>query len=402
VLSRLSCPKFSYKLLFLLVVISIPAFQNISVSLAVDPSQSIDTLQQKRLEYENKIRDLQGKEKTLKNEISLMDNKMNVTLTKIQEAVAAIKLRGEELNRLSGDIGMVTGKIDVLGQTLATQREIFSARAVEAYKNGNFSYLEMFLGSYDFSFFINRIKYLRVFESNDNKFLQQMEDTRKVFQTQKIILADKKDQVEQIKVQIEADKVSLEQYKVLLARQKDDKQKLLSLTLNDETKYQQLLTQILAEIESVARSLKGGVKIGEVKRGDVVAHEGNSGCVLPSPSHANSVAGAHLHFGVYKDGVAVDPKPFLDRGDLGWPESPTTVTQNFGENYDFYMRNFGIPGHNATDMSRGYGTPIYAAADGVAYETGDSRQYATWCNGKARGVRIEHPNGLITIYWHVL
>lgn len=386
----------------LLSVISVFLLTGQNITRAEDPAQTLDALQQKRQEYENKIKDLQGKEKTFKNEIALMDNKINITLTKIQEAEVAIKLREDELTRLTGDIGMVSGKIDVLGRTLAQQKDIFSARAGAAYKNGRPSYLGMFLGASDFSLFISRLKYLQVFEMNDNKFLLQMEDTRKVFQTQKIILADKKDQVEQIKAQIEADKKALEQYKVLLAKQKNDKQKLLVLTLSDETKYQQLLTQILAEIESVAKSLKGGIKIGEVKKGDVIAHEGNSGCVLPSPTAANPVAGAHLHFGVYKDGTAVDPKPFLDRGDLGWPENSTTVTQNFGENYDFYIRNFGIPGHNAIDMSHGYGTAIYAAADGVAYATGDSRQYAGWCNGKAHGIRIEHPDGLITIYWHVL
>lgn len=395
-------PKLLTTFILLFIAISIPLLINHHLTFAEDPAQTLDALQQKRIEYENKIKDLQGKEKTLKNEISLMDNKINVTMTKIQEAEVAIKLREDELARLAGDIGMVSGKIDVLGKTLLQQKDVFSARAVAAYKSGRPSYLEIFLGASDFSFFINKLKYLQVFEANDNRFLRQMEDTRKVFQTQKIILADKKDQVEQIKAQIETDKKNLEQYKSLLAKQKNDKQKLLSLTLNDETKYQQLLTQILAEIESVAKSLKGGVKIGEVKKGDVIAHEGNSGCVLPVPSLANPVAGAHLHFGVYKDGVAMDPKPYLDRGELSWPENPTTVTQNFGENYDFYMRNFGIPGHNAMDISHGYGSPIYAAGDGVAYETGDSRQYAGWCNGKAHGIRIEHPNSLITIYWHVL
>lgn len=401
-LLRLSRPKLLAVLFLLFTVVSISPFLSHSISLAEDPAQTLDALQRRKTEIENNIKILEKQASSLKKEIGLMDNKINITTIKIQEAETGIKLRQEELGRLSGDIGMVAGKIDVLGETLAQQKEVFSARAVAAYKNGSPSYLEMFLGSSDFSFFINKLKYLQVFETNDNKFLRQMEDTRKVFQTQKIILADKKDQVEQIKVQIETNKKNLEQYKSLLAKQKIDKQKLLSLTLNDETKYQQLLTQILAEIESVAKSLKGGVKIGEVKKGDVIAHEGNSGCVLPSPTSANPVAGAHLHFGVYKDGVAVDPKPFLDRGDLGWPENPTFVTQNFGDNYDFYMRNFGIPGHNAIDMSHGYGTPIIAVDDGVAYETGDSRQYASWCNGKAHGIRIEHPNGLITIYWHVL
>lgn len=364
--------------------------------------ETLDNLQKERLRIEGIIKDDQTKINRLSNEINLMESRVNLTIIKIREAEVTIKLREEEILRLTGDIGLVGGKIDLLGKTLDDQKTVFTNRLVAAYKNGQGSYLNLFLGSDNFSSFISRLKYLKVFEQNDNKFLRQMEDTRRVFQTQKIILADKKDQVEQIKQQIDAQRKKLVSYKKDLDQQKKEKQSLLSLTLNDEGKYQQLLTQILAEIESVARSLHGGIKIGEVKKGDIIAREGNSGCVLPSPNSANPVAGAHLHFGVYKDGVAVDPKAFLDRGDLGWPENPTYVTQNFGENYDFYMRNFGIPGHNAMDMSHGYGTPIYAAADGVAYLTGDSRQYGSWCNGKARGIRLEQTDGFVSIYWHII
>ena len=367
---------------------------------------TLNELQQKRQEYEKKISDLQSKEKTLKNEIILMDSRVSLTLLKISEAETQIKIRETELSRLEDDILLVGQKIDKLGSILEEQKIIFSQRASASYKSQKVGFLEMFLAErnsgFDLAYFVNRTKYLRVFEFRDNEFLKQMEETKSVFQSQRVILASKKQEVEQIKVQIEEEKKKLESFKALLIRQKTEKQNILSLTLNDEDKYQRLLTQILAEIESVARSLKGGVKIGEVKKGDTIAREGNTGCVLPSPSSANPVAGAHLHFGVYKDGVAQDPRPYLDRGDLSWPESPTTVTQNFGENYDFYMRNFGISGHNALDMSRGYGSSILAAADGTAYETGDNRQYAGWCNGKARGIRIEHPNGLITIYWHIL
>lgn len=371
-------------------------------SLADQTSDSLDALQQKRLEYENKIKELQTKEKTFKNEISLMENRINSTIIKIREAEVEIKIREEELGRLTGDIGLVSGKIDLLGKTLDSQKSVFSARVASAYKSGRESYLEMFLGSQDFSYFVNRLKYLRTFEQNDNRYLRQMEDTRRVFQSQKIILADKKDQVEQIKRQIDSQRKNLESYKSQLGQQKKEKQNILSLTLNDEGKYQQLLTQILAEIESVAKSLHGGIKIGEVKKGDVIAREGNSGCVIPQPTKEKPTNGSHLHFGVYKDGVAVDPRPYLESKQLAWPEDSARVTQEFGENRDWYMRYFGIPGHNAMDMSHGYGTAIIASADGVAYETGDSRQYASWCNGKARGIRIEHPNGLITIYWHVL
>lgn len=395
--------RFTTVFLISLFILPTPFFWHVSRAQNLD--ESLNNLQQKRQEYEVQLESLRKKEKSLKNEIAYMETQIALSLTRILEAEGAINLREEELTRLQGDISLVGNKIETLNKSLEAQRKVFSQRAATAYKSRSPGILEMFFGrlqSNNFPQIMNRFKYLKVFEIQDSKFLKQMDETKQVFQTQRIILSDKKDQVQEIKLQIEKEKKKLEIYKRALTSQQAEKKNLLSVTVNDETKYQQLLTQILAEIESISRGLTGGIKLGPVKKGDVIAREGNSGCVLPPPTSANPVAGAHLHFGVYRDGTALDPKPFLDRGELGWPENPTSVTQNFGDNYDFYMRNFGVPGHNAIDMSRGYGTPIYAAADGVAYETGDARQYAGWCNGKARGIRVEHGNGLVSIYWHVL
>ena len=334
-----------------------------------------------------------------------METQIALSLTRILEAERAVKMREEELIRLQGDISLVGGKIENLNRSLEAQRKIFGERAATAYKSRSADFLQMFFGgpqASTFSQVVNRFKYLKVFELQDSKFLKQMDETKQVFQTQKVILSDKKDQVQEIKTQIEQEKKNLENYKLALTGQQVEKKNLLTLTVNDEGKYQQLLTQILAEIESVSRGLTGGIKLGPVKLGDIIAREGNTGGVLPTPSAANPIAGSHLHFGVYKDGTAQNPQGFLDRGELAWPESPTTVTQDFGANRDFYLRNFGVPGHNALDMSAGFGAPVKAAADGVAYETGDSRVYGSWCNGKAKGIRVEHDNGLVTIYWHVL
>lgn len=388
---------------FLVFIISLNLFR---FSRAESGPEVLGDLQKKRQEYEGKLEALRKTEKTLKNEISFMDTQISLTLLRIEEAQTAIKIREEELGRLQGDISLVGGKIESLARVLERQRHIFAERAAAAYKSQPRGFLEMFLGSFNggqsFAEFASRFEYLKVFELQDSRFLKQMEETRQVFQSQKIILSDKRDQVSEIKAQIEKEKKNLEVYKSSLSSQKREKQNFLSLTLNDEGKFQQLLTQVLAEIESVSRGLKGGTKIGEVHRGEVIAREGNTGCVVPSPTTGNPLAGSHLHFGVFKDGVAQDPKPYLDRADLAWPESPTIVTQNFGDNFDFYMRNFGVPGHNAMDLSAGYGAKIMAAADGTAYETGDAKQYGPWCNGKAKGLRVEHGNGLVTIYWHVL
>lgn len=45
--------------------------------------------------------------------------------------------------------------------------------------------------------------------------------------------------------------------------------------------------------------------------------------------------------------------------------APLRVTQAYGARYDYYMKEFGLPGHEGVDMGGKDGDPIYAAADGV-------------------------------------
>ena len=336
-----------------------------------------------------------------------MDNQIYLTSLKISETQAKIEAKEEELAELRTDIGDLQERIVTLGELLDEQREVFEARARESYKSLRLTPFEIIFGAPNISRLVERIKYLQVLEHQDRKLLQQMETTREGCATQKELLEAKKAEIEEIKAEIERYKANLEGHRASLAQQKKDKEWLLSVTRGEEEEYQRRLEAVRAELAAIAAALEGGVKIGEVKKGEVIAYEGNTGCCCSSaygcapPPASDPTAGSHLHFGVYKDGVAVNPRDYLG-DELDWPEKDYVITQEFGENYDFYMRNFGIPGHNGLDMTSGYGSPIYAAADGTAYLTGDSEVWASWCNGRAKGVRIDHGDGLQTIYWHVL
>jgi len=65
------------------------------------------------------------------------------------------------------------------------------------------------------------------------------------------------------------------------------------------------------------------------------------------------------------------------------------------------MQNFGLPGHNAIDMTSGFSSPIYASADGIAYAASDSKPCYAFTGTVGKGVMIDHGGGLRTIYWHI-
>lgn len=60
------------------------------------------------------------------------------------------------------------------------------------------------------------------------------------------------------------------------------------------------------------------------------------------------------------------------------------VTQRFGENYESYMKQFGIPGHNGLDIGAAEGTNVLAIATGEVQWIGEDKDYGLY-------IRIFHP-----------
>ena len=368
---------------------------------------SVSNCQSKIAEFQKKIDELNNKEKTLNNEIAFMDNQIGLTTAKIAEVISKILVKEKELAELTRDIEDLEIRLDRVSRSLSFQREIFATRATASYKNSRLSTLELLLGSGNFSDFVIKLKYLKVLEVQDQKLLKQMEETRRNFTSQKVIVRDKKEKVEVVKKSIEAEKRNLETYKNSLGLQKKDKQLLLSVTKNDETKYRSLLSQALAEKEAFERAialleLTDGTP---VKKGEAIALMGNSG-------YPNCSTGSHLHLEVRKNGTVVSPADYLAphsviyedgveamsyKGSWAWPLADSVViSQEFGMSFWAKRGFYGGGPHTGIDMYNSVASVIVAVDDGTLY-----RGSTTCGSSVLKYAAIDHGDGLFSYYFHI-
>jgi len=161
-----------------------------------------------------------------------------------------------EIDNLEKEITSLTSKIGQLDVSLDQLSEILAERIAETYKKGKVDFVSLFLSSKNFSDFVSRYKYLRVVQLHDRSLMVQMETARTNFEDQKMLK-------EQKQTELETAKKKLESQKTLLAQQKSIKDNLLTITKNDERRYQELQAKVQARLATFRKFVtsQGGATI---------------------------------------------------------------------------------------------------------------------------------------------
>ncbi|KKT81169.1 MAG: hypothetical protein UW80_C0056G0003 [Microgenomates group bacterium GW2011_GWC1_44_9] len=376
-------------LIYLLLPGNLTAYECVETNSGMSP-QDLQGIQQACLETLNNNK---NEQKTLKQAISSINTKVILAQAQINQTISQINTLEKEITVLSGVLETVNRSMDDLGK-------IYQARVRESYRRSRVTSIDMVFSTQSFGDFLTKLKYLNTIKTKDQLILSELENSRLDYDQRKNDKITKQEEIEKLKSKL------ISQKKVLDA-QISEKQNLLSLTQNDEKKYQALLAKVRAELEAIESIIAGkGTEtfVRDISPGEQVAS------VIPGSSACST--GGHLHFEVVNSGSHQNPAAYLGQKEITWdnsPDGPISFTGSWPWPLEDKIRITQGYGHTA--FSSRYSGDIHTGLDMV--NTGNYGVKAVRKGGLYRGsiacgggtlkyVHVKHSeDSYDTFYLHV-
>ncbi len=326
-------------------------------------------------QYTQKLSELEKTKDSLSKQLNILSSQISLTLLKINQTELLIR-------QLQAEIDKLTVKINILDDNLNQLSSIYLKQIDQNYRLSkrfaNIPILVLMGGDS----FLKQYKYVTTLQRYNQSTLLSMETTRTNYDIQKSQKQKKQEEMEILQGKLASEKNNL-------AKQKESKSTLLSITQNDENRYQQLKKAAENELSSLLKAKFVGKK--EVRKGDPLGLMGNTGYSF----------GDHLHFGLYdlkEDNLAqwsypndADPIPYINQN--RWPmDAPIEITQDRGRTKYSYLYSDHF--HHGVDMVSDNKT-VRAVNDGVAYI------YRNAGSSLGNHVKLFHPDGKMTLYLHL-
>lgn len=274
----------------------------------------------------------------------------------LDTATADLKQVQADRIRLDQDITKTEAELKAAQERLQSREKVFYKRVRDIYINGRLSYLDVVVGSKDFSDFANRMEMLK-------RILQADMELINTIKTEREEIASKKAKLEADRAKVlELEKVAQEK-QTIINQKKAERQAVLERAMNDRDTADRAYNELMASSASITAMLQQ--RAAERAAAAAAASQGGGG-------------GGGATTWVQGTGQLAAPVNAPITSDFGWRIHPIYGTSRL---------------HAGTDFGVDEGTPVHAADGGVVVEAG-------WISGYGYTVIIDHGNGMSTLYAH--
>ncbi len=296
--------------------------------------------------YQTQIGTVQKEAASLKNEIYIYD-------AQIKSTELQIEAKETEMQDVNLQIAELQKQIDRRTQEIGENKAVLKQLIVELHELGGNSFVQLALGTDNFSQFLDDLEYTNNLQDKVNQIVQNIKAVKAKLEQQQADLKVVRAKLEALTEQLKVTQGSLES-------QQRQKQSLLDKTKGVEKNYQKLLSSSKDQEAALQKEMEDLDAQVRTKLGNKTAP--------------------------------------AKKGSLAMPMKGV-LTQGYG-NTGF--RSLGYSFHNGIDVAAPAGTPIYAAQDGTVNgcDTGEA-SYGNWCTVKHNITTTNGPVCLVTLYAHM-
>ncbi|MDA8235339.1 MAG: peptidoglycan DD-metalloendopeptidase family protein [Clostridia bacterium] len=302
-----------------------------------------NTIDAKRKE----LKDLRQKKQVMERRKDNMEDQMGqlvVRLDTLKEEIdalnQAIRQDKERLKIAQQDVRKATADLEEAQQDLVEQDYILGTRIRDIYEKGTVGYLEVLFESENFSDFLNRFELMKIIVEHDSMLLKSIEEKKARINDQKILLEQKRDEIETIK------------------RAKEEKQEENKIKAE---KFEDMESELRKDIGAYEEEIEKLEQEESRKAAELIRMQQRSGAAKGDGIYAWPVAG----YSRVSSGYGNRMHPILKRTKF----------------------------HSGLDIPAPSGTPIRAAQDGTVI-------YSGTMNGYGNVIILDHGAGVSTLYAH--
>lgn len=234
-----------------IIISIIIIFQNIAYA-----TSSESSLQNQQSDIDNQIKELENEQKEIKANKSETMKSVEDLIYQISDVENEIDDLKSQVKDLQAQIKVTEKSIEQKEEEYNKQKELLDARVIALYKNGENSYLEIFLSSSSLKDFLSKYYYAEALMNADKEFMQKVTDEKKEIEATKAELEKNKSALDDALSQQRIKQNSLE-------RLKNEKQTYVAQLTAEEKENQQEIEKFEEDKRKIQAELKRLKRIAE-------------------------------------------------------------------------------------------------------------------------------------------